>query len=197
MRVDEWGRIGVPFRTASRGLIEFEVTIGEFKCDAVIDTGASEAFISLQAYEALRLHDPHVRELGLMESSVKRVMCANSTSQPVLGVFQVVMRVGPLQLRARLHVVREQPVPILIGGATLATNEAAIDYLQQLFFAEPGRGWFVSALNVRAAATSAAQAESSKTRRAQREAAESDRVPTVTTSSKTRSVRAESEERVS
>jgi hypothetical protein len=142
--IDRWGRIGWPFTKQDNKLLFVHVKIENEAIPAYIDTGGSHTFMDRRAYETLCSRCPQVQKLGLSAPAIESVQCSNGTSQAVQGQFTVKCEIGPCGLTCQIHVVDNQPMPILVGGDSLHRNGLKIDYLNKLLFGFPSRTWLNS-----------------------------------------------------
>jgi len=138
---DALGRLGIPFYLGPSNLLSMEVKVGGLVVTAYLDTGGSHAFLEFGAYEALKKINEKVRKNGIYQTDLKQVQCANGTWQPVVGALETEMCLGPLQLKGEIHVVKGQPIPLLVGGSVLAASGVCIDYERRLVFAYPRPDW--------------------------------------------------------
>src|SRR5574343_2083304 len=74
---DDWGRVGIPVQFGHDNLIWVDVTMAGYTIPAVVDSGASCAFLDRHAYAALCKHSPSIDALGLRKSRVSFVKSSN------------------------------------------------------------------------------------------------------------------------
>lgn len=133
-RKDVYGRIAMPLRLSSGNLIETQVNIDGCVIPGFLDTGGSRVFLDSRAYVALCEHSSRIKALKLQKPKNTTISCANETVSHIIGRFNTKFRVGAAELEGNVCVVKNQSVPILVGGEALKGNGVGIDYLLDEIF---------------------------------------------------------------